>query len=61
MQRRDREEGAMVAVFGWGLAIVELVVIFVLVRALDQERQAKEACMKWTARYMIRKKLEEGQ
>jgi len=50
----------MVAVFGWGIAIIELVIIFVLLRALDEQKRATEACMKWTARYMIRKKLEEG-
>ena len=49
----------MVAVFGWGIAIIELVIIFVLIRAMEQERAAKEACMKWTARYMIEQKRRE--
>jgi len=51
--------GAVVAVFGWGIAIIELVIIFVLIRAMEQERAAKEACMKWTARYMIEQKRRE--
>lgn len=49
----------MIGLFGWGVAIVELVVIFVLLRALDRAQESNRAMLKWIAKREILRKFHE--
>ena len=49
----------MIAVFGWGIAIIELVIIFVLLKAVRTVEDEKRAMLKWIAKREILRKFHE--